>query len=237
MISDVVAFSKKLEKMDAFQRIEEIINEFTQDKLLLSTSFGAEDQVLTDIVLKINPDIRIFTLDTCRQFQETYDTFHETVKKYRCTIEVFAPETSDLITLIEQNGPNSMYESIAKRKECCRVRKIVPLNKALSTCDAWVCGIRQEQSVTRFNCNPAERDPVNNKIKFSPLFDWTNDEVWEYIRINNVPYNKLHDKNFPSIGCAPCTRAIQQGENERAGRWWWEAAEQKECGLHKRQDA
>jgi len=116
------------------------------------------------------------------------------------------------------------------------VRKIVPLNKALSTCSAWICGIRQEQAVTRFNCSPAEPDPSNNVIKFAPLFDWTKEDVWEYIRINNVPYNKLHDKNFPSIGCAPCTRAVEQGENERAGRWWWESAEQKECGLHKRQD-
>lgn len=237
MINDVAAFSRKLEKLNAVQRMEAIIAEFPQDKLLLSTSFGAEDQVITDIALKINPSIRIFTLDTCRQFQETYDTFHETVQKYRCNIEVFAPETADIISLLEKDGPNSMYESIEKRKECCRIRKIVPLGKALATCDAWICGIRQEQSVTRFNCNPAEFDVINKVVKFSPIFDWTKEQVWEYIKTNNVPYNKLHDRNYPSIGCAPCTRAVQTGEDERAGRWWWERAEQKECGLHKRQDA
>ncbi len=237
MIDDVAALSRKLEKLNAVQRIEAIITGFPQDKLLLSTSFGAEDQVITDIALKINPTIRIFTLDTCRQFQETYDTFHETVQKYRCNIEVFAPETADVISLLEKDGPNSMYESIEKRKTCCRIRKIVPLGKALTTCDAWICGIRQEQSVTRFNCNPAELDDVNKLVKFSPIFDWTKEQVWEYIKTNNVPYNKLHDRNYPSIGCAPCTRAVQTGEDERAGRWWWEQAEQKECGLHKRQDA
>lgn len=237
MSKDVEAFSRKMEKLKAVQRMEAIIAEIPQDKLLLSTSFGAEDQVITDIAIKINPSIRIFTLDTCRQFQETYDTFHDTIRKYNCSIEVYAPETEDIIALMEKYGPNRMYESIEKRKECCRISKLVPLRKALTTCDAWICGIRQEQSVTRFNSNPAEKDTQNNVIKFAPLFDWTKEDVWDYIRTNNVPYNKLHDRNYPSIGCAPCTRAVEPGEDDRAGRWWWERAEQKECGLHKRQDA
>jgi phosphoadenosine phosphosulfate reductase len=237
MIDTIDALNKDLESKNAFERLQTIISRYKTDRLIMATSFGAEDQVLLDLAIRINSSIRIFTLDTGRQFQETYDVFEETRKKYNVSIEVFSPERSDLEPYVQKNGPNAMYSGIDLRKECCRIRKLVPLRKALSTADAWICGLRQEQSVTRFNCNPAEMDTINGIIKFSPLYDWTIEMVWEYIRKNDVPYNSLHDKNFPSIGCAPCTRAVNDGDDERSGRWWWESAEQKECGLHKRQDA
>ncbi len=237
MNDSLEAINKELESKNAFERLETIIRGYQNNRLVLATSFSAEDQVLLDMAIRINSSIRIFTLDTGRQFQETYDVFEATRIKYNVSIEVFAPERSDIELFVKNYGPNAMYSGIDLRKECCRIRKLVPLKRVLSTADAWICGLRQEQSVTRFNCNPAEVDTINGIVKFSPLYDWTKEMVWEYIRKNVVPYNSLHDKSFPSIGCAPCTRAVNDGDDERSGRWWWERAEQKECGLHKRQDA
>jgi phosphoadenosine phosphosulfate reductase len=234
MNDSIEAINKELESKNAHERLQTIISRYNTDRLVLATSFSAEDQVLLDMAVKINASIRIFTLDTGRQFQETYDVFDVTQKKYNVSIEVYAPERSEIELFTMKNGPNAMYYSIDLRKECCRIRKIVPLRKALSTADAWICGLRQEQSVTRFNCDPAEIDSANGIVKFSPLYDWTKEMVWEYIKKNSVPYNLLHDKNYPSIGCAPCTRAVKDGDDDRAGRWWWESVEQKECGLHKK---
>lgn len=205
---------------------------FGTDKIALSSSLGAEDQVLTDMTVKINPAARIFTLDTGRLPQETYDVISETMKKYGMKYEVLFPESGDVEEMEKSFGPNLFYESVEKRKLCCEVRKIRPLRKILSTLDAWICGLRKEQSVTRTGIEEIGWDENFSLAKLNPLANWTEKDVWEYIRKNNVPYNKLHDKGYPSIGCAPCTRAVKPGEHLRAGRWWWEEQEKKECGLH-----
>lgn len=216
---------------------EEVLRYFLDiygDKIALSSSLGQEDQVLTDIILKINRHARIFTLDTGRLFPETYQLIDKTNMKYNIKMEVFFPNYTQVETMVNQEGMNLFYESIEKRKRCCNVRKIVPLHRAFQTLQAWICGLRNQQSVTRKDLQLIEWDEVNSLLKINPLIHWTDKQVWEYIKENNVPYNKLHDKGFPSIGCEPCTRAIEQGDDIRAGRWWWESPEHKECGLHKR---
>jgi phosphoadenosine phosphosulfate reductase len=204
------------------------------NRIALASSLGLEDQALTDMILKINPSARIFTIDTGRLFPESYALIDRTNLKYGAKMEVFFPESADVETWVNVNGINAFYESIDKRKACCRVRKIKPLLRALSTLDAWICGLRQEQSVTRTDIELAEWDDANRLIKINPLASWSEADVWQYIKANAVPYNKLHDENYPSIGCEPCTRAVAEGEDIRAGRWWWENPEQKECGLHRR---
>lgn len=200
----------------------------------LATSFGAEDQVLTDMCAGLNDPIRIFTLDTGRLFQETYDVMGATMKRYGLRFNVYAPNAEDLAGLIEGDGPNLFYESVEKRKACCKVRKTIPLQRALTGLEAWITGLRKEQSVTRTGTEAIEWDEAHGLYKISPLHDWTEEEVWEYIREHRVPFNSLHEKGFPSIGCAPCTRAVAAGEDVRAGRWWWELPEHRECGLHNR---
>jgi len=214
---------------------EEIIAFFTSkfiDKIALSTSLGLEDQVLTEIVSRISPDTEIFTLDTGRLFPETYDLIDLTSKKYKKPIKVYFPDSKDVEEMVAEKGINLFYDSIENRKLCCGIRKIKPLKRALKGLDAWITGLRREQSVTRTNMNIVEWDEGNNLLKVNPLINWTEKDVWDYIEKNNVPYNKLHKKGFASIGCQPCTRAIEDGEDVRAGRWWWENPETKECGLH-----
>jgi phosphoadenosine phosphosulfate reductase len=204
------------------------------DKIALSSSLGLEDQVLTDIILKTRRDARIFTLDTGRLFPETYQLIDKTNLKYNIKIEIFFPDYKQVETMVNGDGMNLFYENIEKRKKCCGIRKIEPLRRAFQTLDAWICGLRSQQSITRKDIALIEWDEMNNIVKINPLIYWTEEQVWEYIKANNVPYNKLHDKGFPSIGCEPCTRAVETGEDIRAGRWWWEAPDHKECGLHKR---
>lgn len=204
------------------------------NKIALSSSLGAEDQVLTDMVLKINPNARIFTLDTGRLFPETYDLIDRTAKKYKTSIEIFFPNNEMVQNMVNTKGINLFYESVENRKLCCHIRKIEPLQRAFASLDAWICGLRASQSVTRTDIGVVEWDSNNNLVKVNPLAKWTEQQVWEYIKEHKVPYNVLHDKGFPSIGCQPCTRAIMQGEDVRAGRWWWENPESKECGLHKK---
>lgn len=204
------------------------------NKIALSSSLGAEDQVLTDMVLKINPNARIFTLDTGRLFPETYDLIDRTAKKYKTSIEVFFPNNEKVQEMVNAKGINLFYESVENRKLCCHLRKIEPLQRAFASLDAWICGLRASQSVTRTDIGVVEWDSNNNLVKVNPLAKWTEQQVWDYIKEHKVPYNVLHDKGFPSIGCQPCTRAIMQGEDVRAGRWWWENPESKECGLHKK---
>lgn len=204
------------------------------DKIALASSLGLEDQVLTDMILKIDRSARIFTIDTGRLFPETYSLIDKTNLKYGIKMELFFPENKTVEEYVRTNGINAFYESVEKRKACCRVRKIEPLLRALSTVDVWICGLRAEQSVTRTAIQAVEWDEANNRIKINPLAAWTEKELWDYIEANNVPYNKLHNKGFPSIGCQPCTRAVAEGEDVRAGRWWWENPEHKECGLHRR---
>ncbi len=207
-------------------------------RIALANSFGAEDVVLTDMAVRIDPDIRIFTLDTGRLPQETYEVWERLEKKYRIKIEPYFPDTRSVEEMVRRYGPNLFYQRIELRKLCCQVRKLEPLKRALSGLEAWICGLRREQSVTRSKVRKIEVDRIHGGIlKINPLADWSTEEVWAYIRENNVPYNSLHDKGYPSIGCAPCTRAIRPGEDIRAGRWWWEDPENRECGLHCRIEA
>ena len=202
------------------------------NRIALSSSMGAEDQVLTKMVCDIDPSVRIFTLDTGRLFPETYDLIDATNKFFNTKIQVFFPESKSVEHMVGKKGINLFYESIENRKECCHVRKLEPLKRAFDDLDVWICGLRKDQSITRFYSKLVEWDQANGLIKINPLINWTEKQVWAYIRQNKVPYNALHDKGFPSIGCQPCTRAVNPGEDVRSGRWWWEAPEQKECGLH-----
>ena len=209
-----------------------LANEFPE-KVVFSTSFGQEDQVITALIAINELPIKIFTLDTGRLFQETYDVFHKTLKKYKVNIQTFYPETSQVENLLNTKGPNSFYESVENRKECCFIRKVVPLKKGLAGNKVWITGLRAEQSENRNDLALFEYDAHFDIIKFNPLLKWTLAEVQKYIDDNNVPQNSLHKKGFISIGCAPCTRAIVEGEDIRAGRWSWESSH-KECGLHQK---
>jgi phosphoadenosine phosphosulfate reductase len=204
------------------------------DKMVLGSSFGAEDVVLIDMMCNINRNLtRVFTLDTGRLNQETYDLIDKVRKKYDIKVDVYFPNASDVEEMVANKGMNLMYDSVENRKLCCNLRKIEPLKRALKQFDCWITGLRREQSTTRNKILKIEVDTLNNNItKLNPLADWTNDEIWKYIRKNKVPYNELHDRGYPSIGCEPCTRAIKEGEDPRAGRWWWENDTHKECGLH-----
>jgi phosphoadenosine phosphosulfate reductase len=220
-----------IEGKDIFQSLQ-ILSEKFEGEIVFSTSFGIEDQVITDFIFKNNLPIKVFTLDTGRNFQETYSTWNKTLLKYKKPIDVFYPNTEGVEKIVREKGPNSFYDSVENRKECCYIRKVEPLNRALKNQKIWITGIRAEQSTNRHDMSNVEWDGGHNLIKFHPLFDWSFDDVKHYVRDNGIPYNPLHDKGFVSIGCAPCTRAIQAGEDFRAGRWWWEDASKKECGLH-----
>ena len=204
------------------------------NNVALSSSLGSEDQVLTDMIFKVNKNSRVFTLDTGRLHSETYKVMDETNLKYGVKLEVFFPKFDDVEKLYITQGVNGHFESIDNRKNCCNIRKIEPLKRALKNVDIWITGLRASQSITRTNLPVIEWDENFKVIKLNPLINWNEDDVWEYIRANKVPYNKLHDQGYPSIGCEPCTRAIKAGEDIRAGRWWWEDPEHKECGLHKK---
>lgn len=203
-------------------------------RIALSSSLSIEDQMLTDLIAKIEPATRIFTLDTGRLFPETYSLIERTRMKYPITLEVFFPDASEVENMVLESGVNLFYESVELRKRCCHVRKIQPLKRAFQGLEVWICGLRREQSVTRQDMQMVEWDAANGLIKLNPLIDYTEEQVWDYIKTYQVPYNKLHEQGFPSIGCQPCTRAIEPGEVVRAGRWWWENPEHKECGLHKK---
>ncbi len=233
MVSCVVdKWNELLKTADPQEVIRWLLSEFQVRYVALSSSLGAEDQVLTDMLLKENKMARIFTLDTGRLPQETYDVMMKTMTHYGMHFEVLCPSDVEVSQLVGTFGPNLFYESVEKRKQCCQVRKIAPLTKQLSTLSAWICGLRKEQSVTRTHVQKVEWDETFGLLKVNPLADWTESQVWDYIHTNGVPYSKLHDQGYPTIGCAPCTRAVKPGEDLRAGRWWWESADQKECGLH-----
>lgn len=203
------------------------------NQVVFSTSFGQEDQVITDLIGQNQLPITVFTLDTGRLFQETYDVFHKTLKKYKTAIKTYFPDTAAVQSLLNEKGPNSFYSSVENRKECCFIRKVAPLTKALHGNAIWITGLRAEQSENRSDLNFFEYDAHFDIIKFNPLLKWTLQEVEAYLEKNNVPQNTLHKKGFVSIGCAPCTRAILPGEDIRAGRWSWESSH-KECGLHQK---
>ena len=224
--------NEQLQGLTALEVLTYFIKEY-DGKLALGSSLGAEDQVLTDMIAKVDKSTKIFTLDTGRVFSETYQTLHETNEKYAINIEIYFPNSERVERMVNEKGINLFYRNIENRKTCCNVRKIEPLSRAMTDVDVWVTGIRREQSITRILTEVVEYDHINKKIKINPLLEWSEDDLWDYIKENKVPYNKLHDKGFPSIGCEPCTRAVEKGEDVRAGRWWWETPEQKECGLHK----
>lgn len=227
--------NRRFDKKPPEELLEYFLAEY-KGRIALSSSLGAEDQVLTDMVVKIDPTTRIFTLDTGRMFSETYDVLDATNKKYDIKMEVFFPDYKQVEKMVNEKGINLFYESIENRKRCCHIRKIEPLKRAFKGLDVWICGLRKDQSVTRFFTKAVEWDEGSGLIKINPLINWREKDVWEYIKGNDIPYNKLHDQGFPSIGCQPCTRAVKPGEDIRAGRWWWEQPEQKECGLHVKEE-
>jgi len=209
------------------------VNTFgSNHNITFANSLGAEDMVLTDIILREKLAINIFSLDTGRLPTETYDLIAETERTYQTKLNIFFPQAAAVEFYVRKNGINAFYESIDLRKSCCAMRKVEPLQRALKDKSAWITGMRAEQSATRADLPVQQYDESNKLEKFNPLSDWTEQEVWAYIRMFNVPYNQLHDAFYPSIGCAPCTRAVAVGEDVRAGRWWWEDPLNKECGLH-----
>jgi len=201
---------------------------------VFASSFGAEDMVVIDMIARHALAIRIITLDTGRLPEETHTLIERTRERYRLPIDIFAPEPRLLQAFVRENGVNAFYRSTELRKRCCAVRKTEPLGRALVAKGAWITGMRRAQSVTRQDLPLEEFDAVHGLPKFNPLADWSEDDVWSYLRAHHVPYNALHDRGYPSIGCAPCTRAVKPGEDLRAGRWWWETPEHRECGLHSR---
>lgn len=213
--------------------LEYFLNEFPETSAL-SSSLSYEDQTITDMMVGIRKDARIFTLDTGRQFPETYDLIDRTNMQYGIRIEVFFPDWHNVQKMVKEHGINLFYDSVELRHLCCNVRKVEPLKRALQGVEVWISGLRREQSVTRANMQMVEYDTADNVIKLNPLILWTEDQVKEYVRKNGVPFNKLHNEGFPSIGCQPCTRAVKPGEDIRAGRWWWEDPDHRECGLHSR---
>ena len=213
--------------------LQETIAEFgDQHQVTFANSMGAEDMVLTDVIMREQLPIEIFTLDTGRLPVETYDLIADVESQYQTRLKVMFPRFETVQQYVQTNGMNAFYESIELRKACCHMRKVEPLGRALQGKKAWITGMRAQQSATRTDLPVREFDAGNQLEKFNPLSDWTEKEVWAYIRLHEVPYNKLHDQFYPSIGCAPCTRSVAMGEDIRAGRWWWEDPTSKECGLH-----
>ena len=203
-------------------------------KIALASSFGAEDVVLIDMLVTLDPQARVFTLDTGRLNEETYEVMERVRERYKISIESYFPDAAKVEALERSKGFYSFRDSVENRKECCGIRKVEPLGRALKGLSAWITGLRREQSVTRAEVEKVEADTAHPGLfKINPLADWTEKQVWEYIKTNKVPYNRLHDAGYPSVGCAPCTRAVAPGEDIRAGRWWWENPEHKECGLHR----
>lgn len=202
-------------------------------RIALASSFSTEDVVLIDMIQRINPRSKIFTLDTGRLHQETYNLIDEIRQRYDLKVEIYCPDTSSVEEMVREYGMNLFYNSVQLRKLCCRIRKVKPLERALQGLDAWITGLRREQSVTRAEVKKVGVDENHGgKIKINPLADWTPNQVWTYIKENNVPYNELYDRGYASIGCEPCTRPIKPAEALRAGRWWWERKTRKECGIH-----
>lgn len=229
---EINQLNEKLANADPEAVLKEAVRIFG-DKLAFASSLGLEDQILTSYIARYYPQIVIFTLDTGRLFPESYDLIDRTKSRFKINIQIYFPEQPAVESMVNSKGINLFFESIENRKLCCKVRKTDSLKRALKGLDAWVTGLRREQSVTRQNMQIFEIDESNQMIKINPLLNWTEDDVNAFIRENNIPYNILHDNGYPSIGCQPCTRAIEDGEDIRAGRWWWELPEQKECGLHK----
>jgi len=209
-----------------------IISEIFPGRVVFTSSFGIEDQVISHMIFDNDIQVDVATLDTGRLFPQTYKVFSETIKRYGKKINVYFPDHESVESMVTEKGPFSFYHSRENRMECCRVRKLEPLNRALRNKECWISGIRASQSDNRRKMDWIEFDEEKNLFKFYPLFSWSLEDVERFIRENNIPYNVLHDRGFVSVGCEPCTRAVEKGEDFRAGRWWWEESGQKECGLH-----
>jgi phosphoadenosine phosphosulfate reductase len=227
-LSDLTHQSDRLNTRDFIQ----LLTEQFPDQVIFSTSFSYEDQVIAHEILSNELPVSIFTLDTGRLFAETYSVWNNTNEKYNTHITAYYPDYRLLEEFVTDKGPNAFYESVENRKQCCYIRKVEPLKRALAGNAIWITGLRAEHSPDRKDLSVVEWDETNQVIKYNPLLHWSTEQVKKYIDDNNVPYNPLHDRGFVSIGCAPCTRAIRPGEDFRAGRWWWEDAAKKECGLH-----
>lgn len=220
-----------IENLEVGQILKKIADEFGS-RAAFSTSLSWEDQVIIHHIFANDLPIRVFTLDTGRMFPETYSVFNRTIDRYKKKIEVFFPKHEEVQKMVTEKGPLSFYESLENRKECCFLRKVEPLNRALENVDCWITGLRAEHSENRKEMPIVEKDEQRNITKVHPILHWSLDEVKAEIKKHNIPYNSLHDKGFVSIGCQPCTRAVKEGEDFRAGRWWWENNDKKECGLH-----
>lgn len=229
-LQNIDKLNELLAESDALSALQ-WLSEHPVYRPVFSTSFGQEDQVIIDLIGRHSLDIDVFTLDTGRLFQETYEVFDQTFRKYRKPIQVYYPNADSVERLMSEKGPNSFYESVENRKECCAIRKLEPLQRALRPYDIWITGLRAGQSANRQSLQRFQYDLKFDVIKFNPLLHWTLDQVEDYIKEYRVPENKLHQQGFVSIGCEPCTRAVRPGEDIRAGRWWWETSK-KECGLH-----
>lgn len=216
------------------EEVKQVLAEIVADNspATFASSYGAEDMVLMDLICKFAPEIEIFSLDTGRLPAQTYEVMQQVKAHYDREVKVYYPNAEAIANYVTDNGPNAFYDSVDLRKQCCGIRKVEPLQRALAGKKAWLTGMRRSQAVTRSELPVSEWDEDHGLQKYSPLTDWSNGNVWAYLRAFDVPYNKLHDDGYASIGCAPCTRAITMGEDIRAGRWWWEDPENKECGLH-----
>ncbi len=224
--------NKNLSKKDILQNLQILLKKFNNKKIIFSTSFSMEDQIITDIIFSNNLPIKIFTLDTGRLFEDTYKIFKKTSDFYKKKIFTFFPESQDIEKLYFEKGAFSFYLSLENRKECCFLRKVKPIKRALEGVECWITGIRAGQSETRKKLDFFIWDKSFNLIKYNPLLDWSLEDVNDYVKNKNLPYNNLYDKGFVSIGCEPCTRKIKKNEDTRSGRWWWENNTKKECGLH-----
>ena len=224
-------WERDLAKRSCPEIIQWAASQFGQ-QVAFASSLGAEDQVISHFISQVSPGMRIFTLDTGRLFPETYELIEATEGRYNIKIQIFVPSSTEVESMVSMHGVNLFYKSTDFRKLCCSVRKIHPLGRALAGMNAWICGLRRDQALTRQSLRVVEWDEQNNLYKINPLWNWSEKEVWDFIREWDVPYNPLHDRGFLSIGCSCCTRAVSPGEDIRAGRWWWENPEHKECGLH-----
>lgn len=233
MQSQIEAWNEELKNKSALGVIGFFLNHFGEE-IVLSTSLGMEDQVLTEMVLRQKRDAEVFTLDTGRLFPETYELIARTNKHFGIRMKVYFPDPLKVEEMVARHGINLFYDSVENRKMCCGIRKVAQLPRAFEGKKAWICGLRKDQSISRFFNKLVEWDENNKLVKVNPLINWTEKDVRKYLSEHNIPYNLLHDRGFPSIGCEPCTRSIEPGDDVRSGRWWWENELHKECGLHKR---
>ncbi len=230
--TEILELNRKFKTSTAEQILAYFIEQY-KGEIALATSLSLEDQILTKMICDIDKGVEIFTLDTGRLFPESYSLLESTTTFFDKKIVTYFPDYKEVENMVYSNSINLFYSSVESRRECCRVRKLTPLKRAFKGLKVWVCGLRQEQSITRYGLNPIEWDEQNGLLKIAPLYNWSQQQVTSYVKEHELPYNPLFDKGFLSIGCQPCTRAVAEGEDERSGRWWWENPDTKECGLHK----